>query len=176
MAGACAGAIAAWAAWMLFTQRMRSSTLRGWGLELKILGFGFWVLGLIYLRATRSRVRSGQTREKDTYKVSQYCIAGSCSAYDCKAVAGQHLEHVRLLSQPDVCTAPCNYTRNNRPHYSTAGRWWICGTFEAEEADGVLGASLADPLEQLGKREEFEGALEAMARLLEHGRLPGCRG
>ena len=90
MAGACAGAIAAWAAWMLCTQRMRSSTLRGWG--------------LVYLRATRSRVRSGQTREKDTCKVLQYCIAASCSAYDCKAVAGQHLEHVSLLAEQNICS------------------------------------------------------------------------
>ena len=111
MAGACAGAIAAWAAGMLFTQRMRSSTLRGWGLGLEVwglrfgvwgLGFGVW--GLVYLRATRSRVRSGQTREKDTCKVLQYCIAASCSAYDCKAVAGQHLEHVSLLAEQNICS------------------------------------------------------------------------
>jgi hypothetical protein len=41
--------------------------------------------------------------------------------------------------------------RENRARDSTAERRWISRTFEANEADGVLGAALSDPLEELGK-------------------------
>jgi hypothetical protein len=69
MAGAAAGAMAACAAWISFTQRLRSSTLRGGGggggvvrlWDMK--GIQLWFADL---RATRSSVRSGHTSENDT--------------------------------------------------------------------------------------------------------------
>ncbi len=40
----------------------------------------------------------------------------------------------------------------------------MCRTFEANEADGVLGAALSDPLEELQKvKGEFEGTFETTA-------------
>jgi hypothetical protein len=168
--------MAACAAWISLTQRLRSSTLRGGGGEggggqlWDKRGIRLWFADL---RATRSSVRSGHTSENDTYSVTSrlahitrigtgisIIAATTTGTYDCEAVAGQHLEHVGLLSQPDVCAAPCNYRRENRARDSTAGRRWMCRTFEASEADGVLGTALSNPLEELGKGEEFEGTFE----------------
>jgi hypothetical protein len=71
MAGAAAGAMAACAAWISLTQRLRSSTLRGGrgeggGGRVRLWdkrGIRLWFADL---RATRSSVRSGHTSENDT--------------------------------------------------------------------------------------------------------------